>query len=326
MILLQLLRQNWQKILRARGFHKNLAVNILLGFLALYFIVIFFALGLFLHQILSDIPTNKTPTQIFNGITLYILFGGLIVRFIMQQLATINIKTYQILPIKRNDIVNYILFAPLLSPINYILFFIIIPFAIRSVSVDYNGLTALRFILIFFFIVWFNSLLTSFLKRKFGSNFLGFLGVVLFLGAIVALEFFNIFSLFSVSTTLFDFILFNPFGLLIPLIAIAIAYLLNRWFFAKNYYAENFEEKINTKKSYSDSNLSFLNRFGIVGEIMALEMKLIWRHKRTKNALYMILFFLFYGLLFYTNEYYKDGMIFFCAMFVTGAGMLIFCQ
>ena len=328
MILLTLLKQNWQKQLRSRGFHKNLAVNILLGIFALYFIVVFLMMGLFLHILLNEIPIEKTAAQIFNGITLYLLFGGLAIRFMMQQLATINISPYQTLPVKRTTIVNYLLFSPLLNPVNYIIFFVIIPFAIRSVSVDYNSLTAFVFVLNFFFIVCFNSLIASFIKRKFGSNFWGFLGVILAFGVVILLEYFKIFSLFAVSGILFDFILFNPFGLLVPVVAVGLAYSLNRSFFDKNYYVEKFEKKIKTEQTYNRSNLAFLNRFGIIGEIMSLELKLIWRHKRSKNVLYMLFFFLFYGLIFYTNDLYANsyGWVFFCAMIMTGAGMLLFCQ
>ena len=328
MILFTLLKQNWLKTIRARGFYKNLAVNILLGIAALYFIVCFLAIGLFLHFLLEEISVEKTPLEIFNGITLYILFGGLAIRYIMQQLATINVKSYHILPIKRTTIVNYVLFTPLLNPINYVIFFIVIPFAIRSVLVDYNLFTALCFVLNIFFIVCFNSLLASFLKRKYGSNLWGFVGVLLFFGLVIVLEYFKIFSLFSVSAILFDFIVLKPFGLLVPVLVVALAYLLNRWFFAQNFYEENFDLKIKTRRNYNSSNLSFLNRFGNVGDIMALEMKLIWRHKRTKNLLYFIPLFLCYGLLFYTNKLYANmpGFLFFCAMFMTGTVTLLFGQ
>jgi hypothetical protein len=328
MILFTLLKQNWQKTIRARGFYKNLAVNILLGFVVLYFIAIFFAIGLFLHNILRELPIDKTPTQIFNGITLYLLFGGLVLRYMMQQLTTINVHSYQTLPVKRNTIINYLLFSPLFNPINYVIFFTIIPFSFRSVSIDYNSLTALCFVINFLLIVCFNSLMASFIKRKFGSNFWGFLGVSVFFGAIITLEYFKVFSLFSVSERIFDFVVLNPFGLIIPLLAVVSAYLLNCWFFAKNYYAEKFEGKIKTEKSYSTANFTFLNRFGIIGEIMALELKLIWRHKRSKNILYLLPLFLCYGLIFYTNEYYANnyGWIFFCAMLMTGAATFLFGQ
>ena len=328
MILSTLLKQHWQKTVRARGFHKNLSVNIIMGIIALYFILIFFALGLFLHKGLEGALPEKTPTQIFNGITLYILFGGLALRYFMQQLATINISMYQILPIKRSAIVNYILFSPILNPINFILFFTIIPFAIRSVAADYNAFTAFCFILNFFFIVCFNSLIASFIKRKFGSNFWGFFGVIIFFGLIILLEYYHIFSLFKISGIVFNFIVFKPFGLIVPLLAVLFAYLLNRQFFAQNFYSENFEKKLKTEKNYNTSHLTFLNRFGHIGDIMELEMKMIWRHKRSKNFLFLVPLFLLYGLIFYTNEIYANSYswILFCAIFMTGAITIPFGQ
>ena len=320
MYLFHLLLHNWRKMIRSRGFYKNLTVNIFLGIAVLYFIAIFFALGLFLHNLLEEISTDKTPTDFFNGITLYLLLGGLAVRYMMQQLTTVNIQSYQTLPIKRSNIVNYILFTPLLNPINYILFFTIIPFAMRSVSIDYNGFAAFCFVMNFFFIVCFNSLMASFIKRKFGSNFWGFICVILFFVAVIVLEIFTVFSLSAVSETIFNFIILKPYGLGIPIVTVSIVYSLNRWFFSQNFYAEKFESQVKTEKNYNDTNLSFFNRFGTVGYIIALEMKLIWRHKRSKNILYMAVFFLFYGLIFYTNDHYANSYswVFFCAMFITG--------
>jgi hypothetical protein len=315
-------------MVRARGFYKNLTVTLLLGFVALYFIVILFALGVFLDTILRENPLGKTPLEIFNGALLYILLIGLALRYVMQQLATVNLQSYQTLPIKRSTIVHYLLFTPFLNPINYLLFFLIIPFALISVSTDHNGFTAFCFVFNFFLIICFNALTASFIKRKFGSNFWGFLGVIAFFGAVVALEYYHFFSLFALSCKLFDFIILNPYGLLVPLFAVATAYLLNRWFFSKNFYAETFEKQPKTAKSYNQSNLSFLDRFGVVGEIMALELKLIWRHKRSKNLVYMAVLFLFYGLIFYTNDFYasRSATLFFGAMFITGLVMFMFGQ
>ena len=169
--------------------------------------------------------------------------------------------------------------------------------------------------------------MASFLKRRLGSGFLSFLVVIVIFGALGALEYFRILSFFEGSRIAFGYILEHTFGLLLPLGVVAGAYLLNRLFFAQNFYSEKFNEKIKTENNFR-SNLSFLNRFGVIGEIIALEIKLILRHKRTKSILYMSGFFLFYGLLFYTNDIYKDnnGFLFFVAMFVTGLLMFMFGQ
>jgi hypothetical protein len=157
---------------------------------------------------------------------------------------------------------------------------------------------------------------------------LGFIGVILFFGVLIFLEFSRIFSLFTVSETLFNFFILKSYGLALPLCAIVLTYILNCWFFSRNFYAETFEKRVKTEKSYNNSNLSFLNRFGVIGDVMALEMKLVWRHKRTKNLVYMSVLFLFYGLLFYTNDMYANSSawLFFSAMFMTGLVMLLFGQ
>ena len=70
-----------------------------------------------------------------------------------------------------------------------------------------------------------------------------------------------------------------------------------------------------------------MERFGNIGDLLSLQMKLILRHKRTKGALYMTLFFLFYGLIFYPFEVYrKPGYLMFTAIFITAIGMIMFGQ
>ena len=246
--------------------------------------------------------------------------------FFLQQLNTINLPSYQILPIKRSILVNFLLLKPLFSIINYFQLFVVIPFAMQSVSGYYGNSIAIRFVMLCIVLMWFNSLMASFLKRKFGSTLFSFIGVFI-IAAIAAMEFFKIFSFFSISNQIFGYIVLRPFGLIIPLLAVVGAYFLNQLFFSQNFYPEKFNEKIKTENNIK-ANLSFLNRFGIIGEIISVELKLILRHKRTKSILYMSGFFLFYGLLFYTNDVYlkNNSFLFFVALFVTGLLMFMFGQ
>jgi hypothetical protein len=327
MLLTNLLSHEWKKGLRSQGFYKNLAVSVVLGLFGLYLAVILLFLGFSLNDILEKLDDTLNPMELLNGAMLYIVLIGMSFRFIMQQLNTFNLPPYQVLPIKRASLINFLLLKPLVSPINYFFLLVIIPFALQSVVKYYSPTVALRFVISFVFMVWFNSLMASYLKRKYGSSLLSFLTVLGVLGGIAALEYFQIFSLFQLSKILFGLIVLKPLGLLLPLIAILIAYLLNKWFFAQNYYAETFNKQAEGDKIYN-ANLSFLQRFGIVGELMSLEIKLILRHKRTKSILYMSGFFLLYGLLFYTNPIYakSSGMLFFVAMFITGLLMFLYGQ
>lgn len=327
MLILNLITQEWKKSYRAQGYYKNLAVNIMLGFFALYMAVVLLFLGFSLDKILEKADSKLNPMELFDGAMLYIMLIGLAFRFFMQQLNTFNLPPYQILPIKRSTLMNFLILRPLSNPVNYFLLLVVIPFAIKSVVGYYSGLVALRFILSFVFLIWFNSLAAAFLKRKFGSSLLSFLLVILILASIVALEYFKVFSLFGISKSLYGFIVLNPLGLILPLAFTAFAFILNKLFFSQNYYPENFNSKMKGDKTVT-ADLSFLNRFGIIGELIGLELKLILRHKRTKSILYMSGLFLFYGLLFYTKPTYQesDGMLFFVAIFITGFLMLMFGQ
>ena len=327
MLIINLVTQEWKKSYRAQGFYKNIAVNLLLGFFGLYMATILLFLGFSLNELLEKASSTLTPMEIFNGAMLYLLLFGLSFRFIMQQLNTFNLPPYQFLPIKRSSLINFLLLKPLVSPINYFLLLVVVPFAVKSVLGYYSAVVAFRFVLSFVLMVWFNSLTAAFLKRKFGYGILSFLVVLVILTAIMALEYFKVFSLFYLSKAFFGYIVFKQLGLIIPLACVMLAFMLNKWFFSQNYYPEAFNKKIKREKTYT-SDLSFLNRFGIVGELMSLELKLILRHKRTKSILYMSAFFLFYGLIFYTNDLYtnSNSMLFFVAMFVTGFLMITYGQ
>lgn len=324
---LQLLKHNWLKGVRSPGFYNNLAMNIFMGLLALYFITIFVILGFFLPQALQELAPGVDPAHAFNGALLFLLLIILFMRFSFQQLSTINIQSYQQLPIKRNTLVNYLLVKPLLSPANYISLCFAIPFAISGVAPTFGVGGAFRFILIFVFLIWFNTLFASFLKRKFGANIIGIAVFIAILAGLAALEFFKIFSLFDLSTNVFNFLVGNPIGWIIVLAFSSIAYFANRWFFAQNYYPETFDKSAK-KENIEKQNFSFMERFGDIGNLISLQMKLVLRHKRVKNALYMTILFLFYGLLFYPNKQYQDSpaMLIFIAIFITAIGMIMFGQ
>ncbi|MDR1896496.1 MAG: DUF5687 family protein, partial [Prevotellaceae bacterium] len=332
MVVLDLLKQEWLKSRRAKAFYKNLAVNILLIVAALYFAAIFLVMGFYLGAILEKIAISEksTPMALFNGAMLYIMLGGILMRLFMQQLGTINLLSYQILPIKRSTLVNFLLLKPLASPLNYMTLLVVIPFAVRSVSNYHDGATAFRFVLNIVFIIWFNSLLTAFLKRRFSADFKFFLVIIAIAAAIVALEAFRLFSFSDASELIFGFLLNHSWGSVLVFLLPAAAFAINKRFFARNYYPEHFNRKIDKSNTAGTPmmNLSFFDRFGSIGDFIALELKLILRHKRTKSMLYVSLIFLFYGLLFYTQKAYNNsaGWLFFIALFSTGFLMMMYGQ
>lgn len=328
MIIKDLLKQNWLKSLRAQSFYRGLAVKILMGFMTLYISTILLLMGLFLGDILNEASPTFTPLELFNGAGIYMILAGIMVRFLMMQLNTVNLETYQSLPIKRSTLIHFILLRSVFSWTNYILLIAIIPFAIKSVAAYHSATTALQFVINFIFIIWFNVLVANVLKRKYGSSLIAlfiFIGVI---AGLVALEYFKIFSIFNISQKLFHLLTQNPIGLLISFTAVLAAYGINLLFFAQNYYPEKFDEKIKKSNSTVTKSFSFLEKYGTVGELISLQIKLIFRHKRTKALVSMSAFFLFYEIIFLKNPIYADkpGWLFFAAIFTTGILMIMYGQ
>ena len=141
------------------------------------------------------------------------------------------------------------------------------------------------------------------------------------------LEIYGVVSFFDFSVTVFGFLVYNPLGILVMALCVLCAYGLNRRFFAKYYYAERFDRKSNSSKTKA-ADFSFMERFGQIGELIGLNLKLILRHKRTKSLLTVGCLFLAYGLLFYPNKQYADsyGLLFFAAVFVVGSFTMLLGQ
>ena len=327
MLILNIILHEWKKSIRGQGFYKSLVVNILLVIFAVSLAFVLLFIGYSLGGLLERLDQSLNPLQLMNGAMLYLMFLDLTIRFFMQQLNSINLVPYQTLPIKRSALINLILLKPLVNPLNYFTFFIIIPFAIQSVMHYYSFAVALQFVICLVFGTWFNSLLTAFLKRKYGADLLSFLFLFLLIALILWLEFNKHFSLFTLSSSLFKFIIFNPFGLIIPISAVFLTFYLNKWFFKRNYYQEQYKESLIGDKLFQ-SSLIFLNNFGAVGALISVYVKLIFRHKRTRSILYMSVFFLTYGLVIYTNDlfYTNDGLLYLVSVFITGMLTFMFGQ
>ncbi|WP_298648837.1 DUF5687 family protein [uncultured Proteiniphilum sp.] len=322
-----LFKHYWLKSIRSPGYYKNLLVNIFMGLTTLYFVVILVMMGFMLPKLLEEIAPQQDPAVIFNGMMIYAVIALLMIRYLIQPLSTLNLENYQVLPVKRDTLVNYLLLKPLFNPLNYVTLCFAIPFAITGIYPAYGTGGALRFIFIVIFLIWFNTLLAPLLKRKFSNIFVGTIVLLTIAGVLAALEYFKIFSLFQLSQHLFGFLVETSF-IWIPVVLLsASAFFLNKRYFAQTYYPENVDRKVK-KKEADSGRFTFMERFGKIGEIISLEMRLVLRHRRTKKTLYTAIFFLLYGLIFYPSETYNNSpaWLLFIAIFVTGTGMLIFGQ
>ncbi|HBX46633.1 DUF5687 family protein [Limibacterium fermenti] len=329
MITFELFKHQWLKTYRAPGFHRNLVVNILLAISGLYFAAMLVLMGFIAPSILHDALPDYQPVEAFNGLLLYIVLIIFALRFLMQPLNALDPTPYQILPIKRTRLINYLLLRPLFNPVNYAALLFMIPFAgnIAWKAPYHSGWAALRLLVITVLFVWFNILTASLLKRRYGSNPWAMAVIMLVAGILFLSEYFHVFSLFDISLRIFDFLIGNPFGWLIVAGLAGLSFVLNKRFFSQHQYAEKASKQASGGKSYL-KKFSFTDRFGKEGSFISLILKLITRNKRTKSTLFVSILFLLYGLFFYPKKMYDDnyGFTFFIAMIATGSLMLMFGQ
>lgn len=317
------LNLEWKQFFRSAYFGKGIALKVLMAFFALYMIISFLIVGAGAYYILKEQFPNKDPFTIVNGAMIFILIVDLIFRYLMQKLPVMKIKPLLVLPIKKSNLVNYILAKSTFSFFNIIGLFFYIPFCIVLIREGYNTGGVLAWLAGMFLI----SLCLNFLNFLINKNNIALIVLALLLGGILALQYFGIYNFTNISTAIFKAMYTNPILALIPLGILAALYSLNFKQLSSQVYLDD-AISVKTKEATS-VDLSFVDKFGDLAPFLKNDMRQIWRNKRVKTVFLMSFLFLFYGLIFFNNPTYKEkmpAMLIFAALFVTGGFMLNYGQ
>lgn len=323
MIIKWFLSHQWKEMKRSSIWQKNLALNIVLGFLILLMLLYLLLLGMFIDKILLEVKPDDDPIQVFNSILLYYFGAEFFMRFFMQSLPTLNIETYLHLPVKKSSIVHYVAAKSIFVIGNYLSWLVVFPFAFKVIVPEFGLAKAWIWLAGFILLVFTNNFLATYIKRQLVNKpmIVGIFGLVLI--GFIMLDVFDIISLSTLSASLFLGMIENPNAILIPAILVILAYSLNYFLLRSKLYPD---EVIRRKKEKMDSlsNIRYLKTLGLTGHLISLDLRLLWRHKRTRSIIYMAPLFLGYGFFFYPNPVYKDsvGFLIFVGVFMTGGMMM----
>lgn len=268
---------------------------------------------------LDDFFPGQDPVELINGALLYYFFFEFLLRFFLQNVPVLSIQPYLHLPIKKSQFLNFMLRKSQVSVFNLLALFLFTPSAILKVAKEYGALTGLLWLTMIIGMVFTIHFLGILFKKKLNDLPNLLLGMVVLVAGLGALDYFQVISFSSVSKQLFGAVLDQPVFAAIPVLLWVVLYRLNYVYLAKNTYPEEISTKKNKAKVSGD--FTFLKRFGRIGELIGLELKLILRHKRPRNSLVMSGLLLFYGLFFYTQDGFQElnGMFLFAGVFVTGS-------
>ena len=303
---------------RSKNTGKSIAVRIVMGVLILYLLLNVLVVGFFMDKVLEEVFPTENLVAAFSGIILYYFMFDLMMRFQLQELPTLRVQPYLHLPVKKNTLIRYLSFVSLQSMFNLWPFILFWPFIFKVIKPEQGGLTALVFILAILGFMVFNNYLSLYIKRRSSLNGWVSVGFAIVLVSLITADYvWHIISFKSLSFLFFGNLLTKPVLVLIPIALGAIMYYINFLYLKQNLYLEELGSQ--KKAAYkSSTEIPLLDRFGKVGDLVANEVKLILRNKRSRSALVMTSIFLLYGLLFYTNKVYGPGWKVFCGMFMTG--------
>jgi hypothetical protein len=313
----------WKEFWRSSIWQRNVALNIFIGFLLFLLILDLLILGLFLTEILQKALPDQSPVYSLGSGLVYYFFADMLIRYLMQALPTFSVESYLHLPIKKSSIAHFVIGKSFLHILNYLPLLILIPFTLRAVIPENNALAGLAWLASAFFLILNNNLLATYLKRQLVSKpaIPGIFSLVLI--GLAVLDYLGYISLSHYSALAFGLILKHPVLTLVPFGLMLMMYLIN-FFYLK---AKMYPDEIIKAKTYQGGDMrsiKYLESLGLTGDLMALEIKLWLRHKRTKTMLYLLPIFLLYGLFFYPNPQYKDQDVFFVfvGVFISGGLMM----
>jgi hypothetical protein len=302
---------------RSKNTGKSIAMRIVMGILILYLLMNVLVVAFFLDRILEKTYPNQEIISSLNSLLLYYFLIDLLMRFQMQELPTLAVRPYLHLRINKNQLINYLSLTSLGTAFNLTPLLLTLPFLIKVILPEHGPAVFPAFIIAITGLTLTNHFFSLWLKRKVNLNaiwMLIFLGVLLLF---VSLDFyFNLFSISTLSAGMFKAVIAAPLYSLLFLLAAGIIYLINYRYLKSNLYLEELHSADNSHKSSTE--IPFLGRFGMAGDLAANELKLILRNKRPRSVIMMSLFFMFYGLIFYRQPDFSAYPIIFCGMFMTG--------
>lgn len=316
----------WKQYFRSSYWQKSMALNILMVFFALYFIVVFAALGFGLLFILKKTFPDQDAFIVANGFLFYWIITDLMMRFFLQKLPVMSVKPLLTLPIKRSTVVNFVLGKSALNFFNFLPLFAIIPFSIMLIKEGYAGSMVLTWMITMIIVVLIINFLNFIIEAFSAETEFSFLPLIVVAGGLFGLDYFEILPMKSLVGDGLIHIANNPIFILIPIGLLAICYAYNFKLLKNKLFLDSSLKSKVTEVKVAD--LSWTKRFGNIAPFMQLDLKLIWRNKRTKSMVFLMVIGLLYGLFFYPQPMYREMVWFFpfIGIFVTGIFLISFGQ
>jgi hypothetical protein len=327
MLIQSFISHQWKQAIRSTIWQKSLAMNIFMFFIGFILFAEVMVLSIFIGLEWHEITKGTDPLNDFFRVVAYYFSAMFVMRFLMQQLPVLEVRPYLHLPVKKKKLLHYILGKGLLNFFNLISIIFFTPFAFAQIGYYHGALIAIAWLLSMIFIDLTINYIIIYIKKQMVNNLTLVSIMIVVIGLFALGDYLKWFSYSSLFAEFIGNMIKTPVLFGIPIVTAGLVYWLNFRFLSKNLYIEDLSSY--TKKSDNQiGNVGYLKNFGVIGEIIAVDIKLYLRNKRTKSMLYLSPLFLAYGLMFYPQEQYErdGGMMIFVGIFMTGILMVNYLQ
>jgi hypothetical protein len=304
------LKLNWKEFNRGASISTKLVAKILKWFWIIYFA--FISLGL--AVIASDL---SEPFLYVNKQLIYFFIYLIVIRYFVQSLPVLNIKSFLLTPIKTKNIIRYVILKTFPTYFNLLPLFFLIPFTLLIASNDnYDTANLIYWNLNILGIIFLTNLLNFLLNNK--KNLVYIAGAILAL--IKALDYYSIVDFTIYSQQFFYSFYETPY---LAIFTWAVVYFLYNYVFKFFNNSLYIDKGIQTKiKEAKQSDYSWLDRFGKTAIFIKNDLRLLKRSKRARSTVYAGLGFLFYAFLIFPAEEILGPAFSFFGYLFSSAGFL----
>lgn len=319
-MLLTLLKHQFLKAIRSGSRNRGCLVMAVMIFFGLFIGSYIIGLALNMESIITDFLGQADAVAFMNGILIYYFLWEMVSRYFLQKLPVIDFDSYLHLPISRQKIVHFLLLKSFASPFTLVVPVLFTPFALSAVSADYGTPGGITWLLSLIMLSWLIHYGLIYLRRITDENAWLLFSIVSVLIVCGVLDYFGVVNFGLMFAPLFEYSAQSAIPLATVLLLFAGCYMLAYKYHIANCYLDDLATS--TSKTRLSKSFSFLDNFGVIGDLINLELKLIFRHKRARGMLYLTVIFLAYGLLFYPDFMGDDAMpgvlLIFLGVFITG--------
>ncbi|RTE54890.1 hypothetical protein EHW67_06930 [Arenibacter aquaticus] len=316
------LRLEWKSFFRSASFKANMAIKIAMIFAAIYFMLVFLGLGIGAYYFIEQNNWGD-PLQLVNKFLVYYVVADLYLRYMLQKMPVTNIRPLLYLPIKKDKVVGYSLGKTMFSFFNWSHAFFFVPFSVVLVINGYATVGVIGWHLGMMALLFCNNFINILVNNKDGLFY-----VLIALFSVLGIcQYYGFFDITVFTAPFFNSLYGQPWMAFLAWILL-IALITSSFLYFKNhmYLDAGLAGKTLVAKT---EDYMWLNRFGILGTFLKNDIKLIRRNKRSKTAVIMSVFFIFYGLFFLTGgiEAY-EGPVWkiFAGIFISGGFLFSFGQ